>query len=160
MLIVLVLLASASFIFYRATTIEPTPDLDEVRKKIEGRHPKRMSPEKTLETYLNAFIARDIDTVMAYYQGSSEWQEKMKQNWQDLMTEKKHIKRIVNVRLIKTWRENGRRTAELSGEFVATWFFKGSNILSSLLGNHSIKRKWKFYQARKNGPWYYNEGGF
>ncbi len=160
MLIVMVLVAAASFVFYSTTTIEPTPDLDEVRKKIEGQHPMKLSPEKTLEVYISAFIARDVDTVMSYHQGSSDHKEKMKQSWLDLMTDKKHIKRIVAIKRLKEWKSKGSRTVKLSAEYVATLFFKGSDALSFILGKRSIKRTWQLIQTRRNGPWYFNSGEF
>lgn len=130
----------------------------------EKSHPMILSPEETLKAYLNAFIAKDIDTVMAYLpdwksEQIKKWRERMTLFFKNRMTERKHIKAVIEVKLEKIEEQKDSKLAFLEAKIETSPKFSGSVICDSN-GKCFVTYKWAFRQYDGKGPWLFDGGGF
>ncbi len=121
--------------------------------------PQALSAEKTLETYLNAFIDWDIDTVMVYLPKERNWDRKAKPIFMKLMTEEKHVIAVERVALLKTEIRNSVKYAVLGAVVITTPDFSDA-VVCDRNGVCSVTHLWLFIQYNKDGPWVYDGGGF
>jgi hypothetical protein len=165
---VMCLVIVVSFLFFAAvfdSRIEAvSPNTNPGKKSLS--HPVVTTPENTLAIYLNAFIEKDIDAVMAYVpEGEGDqlkkWREQVKANAQDFMTTKKYVKNIIGITLQKVENQKGGKVAYLLSKIEVSQDFFGPGIdISDSHGKSSIICKWVFRQPDLQGPWFYAEGGF
>lgn len=126
--------------------------------------PQAISPEETLKIYLNAFISRDIDTVMAYLpNGTSKeftaWRERAKAINQTYMSDKKHIKAIDSIKLIKIETIGKIKRAIIEAVIITTPNFSGA-VTCDEHGKCNAILQWTFRQYKQDAPWLYDGGGF
>ncbi len=127
-------------------------------------HPMSLSPQETLKIYLNSFIAQDIDMVMTYLpdwksEQIKKWRERMKLFFKKRMTERKHIKAVIEVKLEKIEEQKGGRIAFLEAKIETSPKFSGS-VNCDPNGKCVATYKWAFRQYHGKGPWFFDGGGF
>jgi len=126
----------------------------------DARHPLELTPEDTLRTLLEAFIRRDIETVLAYYHPSvranPERIARIRQGMGSYMTDRKHVKRIVEIRLDKITASGEDKVATLWAKIETTPRFSG--VLD--LGGNVREYRWVLRQLKGKGPWFHDGGGF
>jgi len=129
-------------------------------------HPVVTTPEKTVEIFLNAFIEKDIKTVMAYVpvpgdDDAKKKREAFKVNALEHMTEKKHVVRIIAIEVEKLEFQKSRKIAHVVAKIEFSPDFIGHGIeVTDAEGKHSSIFRWNFSQENNNDPWMYMEGGF
>jgi hypothetical protein len=141
----------------------PLTAIEYSEKKVKT-HPMILSPEETLKTYLNAFIAKNINTVMAYLpDGRTEqikkWRERMKIFFMRRMTERKHIKAVIGVKLAEIKEQKNGKLAFLEAKIETSPKFSGS-VNCDPNGKCVATYKWSFRQYYGKGPWFFDGGGF
>jgi hypothetical protein len=129
-----------------------------------GILPKILSPEESLKTFLNAFASKDIDTVMAYIPNGTgkeitEWRERIKLLFQSRMSERKHIKAVESITLIKIETGKTGKLATMEATIVTTPNFSNA-VTCDENGKCTATYKWLFRQAKEDGPWLHDGGGF
>lgn len=142
---------------------QDTGQLDTVNTKA-GILPQVLSPEETLKIYLNAFISRDIDTVMAYLPNGTgkqitAWRERMKAISQAYMSEKKHVIAVESIKLIKIETLDTGKSAIIEATIVTTPKFSGA-VSCDEQGKCTASLQWTFRQYKQDGPWLFDGGGF
>ncbi|MGE5340940.1 MAG: hypothetical protein ACM3SY_05595 [Candidatus Omnitrophota bacterium] len=126
--------------------------------------PQKLSPEETLKVYLNAFISRDINTVMAYLPNGtgekiSAWRERVKMIYQAYMVEKRHIKAVESIKLIKIETQKTAKLAIMEAILVTSPKFSGAVICDGN-GKCTVTLQWAFRQETSDAPWLFDGGGF
>ncbi len=124
------------------------------------RHPLRLTPEDTLRTILEAYIARDIETVLAYLppviRENPERMAQFREIWSSYMTDERHVKRIVEIRLDKITSVGEDKVARLWAKIETTPRFSGAPDL----GGNIREYRWALRQLKGKGPWFHDGGGF
>lgn len=128
------------------------------------KHPMVLTPEKTAEVFMSAFITKDIDTIMAYIpDGNSEsfkeWREKMKTIYKKYMTDARHIKKIIEIRVDKIQEEKRGKVATIIITIETTSEFSNSVNIDSQ-GKPMATYRWVFLKKSENSPWLFDGGGF
>jgi hypothetical protein len=129
-----------------------------------GILPQALSPEETLKIYLNAFISRDIDTVMAYLPNGTgkqitAWRERAKALSQARMSDKKHVIAIDSIKLIKIETQDSAKRAIMEATIVTTPNFSEA-VTCDGQGKCTASLQWTFRQYKQDGPWLFDGGGF
>ena len=150
-------------VFFVFSIILFAATISKSEQKIES-HPLILSPEETLRTYLNAFIAKDIDTVMAYLpdwksEQIKKWRERMTVFFKKRMTERRHIKAVIEVKLKKIEEQKDGKLAFLEAKIETSPKFSGS-VLCDSNGKCVVTYKWAFRQYNGKGTWFFDGGGF
>jgi hypothetical protein len=125
-----------------------------------ARHPLKLTPEETLRTILMAYVARDIETVLAYLppvaRANPERMTRLREQWGYYMTDQAHVKRVVEIRLDKVTSSGKDRVAVLWTKIETTPRFSGVPDL----GGNIREYRWVLRQAEGKGPWFHDGGGF
>ena len=120
-------------------------------------HPLSLTPKRTVRLWFAAWINRDIDVVMAYLpQMNPERMMRIRSIWEQFMTDKRHIKRIVEISppVIKPIKGGGH-LAKMKVKVETTPKFHGKRESKTVrVFDHVF-----FKQHRENGPWLF-DGGF
>jgi len=129
-----------------------------------GIHPKILSPEESLKTFLNAFVSKDIDTVMAYIPNGTgksitQWRERIKLIFQSRMSERKHIKAVESIELVKIEKGKTGKLATMKSTIVTSPNFSGAVVCDDN-GKCTATYKWLFRKSKEDSPWLYDGGGF
>lgn len=126
----------------------------------EVRHPLELTPEQTLKTLLEAFIARDIERALAYVHpvlhDNPERIARLREGWGSYMTDRKHVKRIVEIRLEAITARGEDKVATLWTKIETTPRFSGVPDL----GGNVREYRWSLRQLKGKGPWFHDGGGF
>lgn len=132
-----------------------------VQKSPKGaRHPLVLTPEETLRTILMAYIAWDIETVLAYLpkavRDNPQRMAQLREAWSRYMTDQRHVKRVVEIRLDKIISRGKDRVALLRAKIETTPGFSGAPDL----GGNVREYRWALRQVEGKGPWLHDGGGF
>lgn len=127
------------------------------------KHPLPLTPEKTMEIFLNAFINKDIDTVMAYLPDlktnqCDAWRGKMKTVYSKFMTPERHIKSFISATVLETKKEESVIRVTIEAVCETTPKFTGA-VDCDDNGKCSVTLKWIFVQSANNTPWLFDGGG-
>lgn len=138
----------------------------EIVKKQEGVHPHplALSPEETIRMILEGYINRDIEKVMTYYpkgEGGNweRWLNRVRETTAYRMTDKKHVKRIVDITLKGIKDDKADKIAYLQAKVETTPNFSGECKLEAD-GIYVASYQWILRQPKGKGPWHYDGGGF
>lgn len=145
------------------TGLQPCPT-GQTKPGEKPGHPQVLSPDKTLRVFLEAFIARDIDTVMAYIpgrsdQGLAKWREKYRKVSLGFMKDDKHIKKILSINVQEIKKNGNDSLAIMTASLETTPQFSGMAVTDSS-GKTTVTYRWVFLQSGKNTHWVLDGGGF
>jgi len=128
------------------------------------KHPQVLTADQTVKVFLEGFVARDIETIMAYLpNGESErmkqWREKMSNLFKRFMSEKRHIKKINGIKIKETRDSDRGKMAMIITTFETTPNFSGRSSVNAE-GKTVATYNWAFLQKDEKSPWLFDGGGF
>lgn len=130
----------------------------------QKNHPLILSPEETLRIFLQAYIDRDVETIMAYLPNDNSeeikiWREKYRTFCQKYMSPTRCIVDIIEIKLIQIENQAGSRTAIMTTILETSPEFSGLTVTDNS-GKSTVVYRWAFCQTKENSPWLFDGGGF
>lgn len=147
-------------VMFALAAVPPALKSNPQEEAVAVKHPIVSTPEKTLTTILSAYIDRDAKTVLAYVHPAIQKNPDRMARWSDMVqrltTDRMHVLRIVEVRLVSVSTRRADRVATLVAKIERTPGFPGGKDV----GNNVREYHWSLVQLGGKGPWYHDGGGF